>query len=335
MANITWDAATKTSGITLSADALTATTTVSTTNWVIGPTGQAAGKFYFEITLNGAGLPFQIGLTKPAASYSSSAYFQNNGVVLNVGSTTESVTIAGLSVVSTSAYGAVSPALAAGSIVCVAVDFAAQLIWFRAGVTANWNGTTNGNPATGTGGFSFAALGAKGISLVPCLLTSSAQSDTANFGDSAFSGAVPTGFTSGWPTGGADNALVTQVSAEVWRVAPSDARFTYVGVEVWRSVQIGATPGSGTITFTGGTPISTVDAISLPGTGTITFTGGTPVSRVDMISSPGSGAITFTGSSAAPLTQSEVTSGSIVFAGQPVASVVEAFGSETYVCVMQ
>lgn len=88
----------------------------------------------------------------------------------------------------------------AGQTVCVAVDFSAALIWFRQGAAGNWNGNASNNPATAVGGISFTAIGvtAGTTSVYPvgCFgVTNDAL--TANFGDSAFVGAVPAGFTAG------------------------------------------------------------------------------------------------------------------------------------------
>jgi len=85
-----------------------------------------------------------------------------------------------------------------GNVIGIAVDLTANLIWCRIAPAGNWNGSGTANPATGVGGFSIAALTKP---LVPTFYLSSAtgQALTANFGASAFSGAVPAGFTSGWP----------------------------------------------------------------------------------------------------------------------------------------
>lgn len=234
MANITWDSTTKSAGATLSPGNLTTTMAIST-QYVLGTTGQTTGKYYFEVTFGGAGLPNAVGLIKPGAVPGSTSELPAAVNFQLISTTTAAVTVAGTTLITTTAYGTTAT-MAAGTVLCCAVDFDNQRIWFRVGPTANWNGTVAGNPATNTGGVSLALLGANGISLVPYLKTATAQSDTANFGDTAFSGTVPSGFTSGFPTGGASNALITQVGAEVWRAAPSNAQFTQIGAEVWRSV---------------------------------------------------------------------------------------------------
>lgn len=89
--------------------------------------------------------------------------------------------------------------ISSGAAIDVAVDFAAKLIWYRIAPAGNWNGSGTANPATGAGGLSIAAIATGPL----YALFSGGTSDkiTANFGDSAFSGAVPSGFTAGFPAG--------------------------------------------------------------------------------------------------------------------------------------
>jgi hypothetical protein len=85
-----------------------------------------------------------------------------------------------------------------GSIVGMAIDFTAALIWFRVTPSGNWNLSGTANPATGVGGLSISSIAGP---LFP-MFTSANTGDgaVANFGGSAFNGAVPSGFTSGWPS---------------------------------------------------------------------------------------------------------------------------------------
>lgn len=76
-------------------------------------------------------------------------------------------------------------------IVDMAVDIGAQLIWFRTN-GGDWNGNPANNPATGTGGASFAGIGAGPYFATICL--NSGRVGTANFGASAYSFAAPSGF---------------------------------------------------------------------------------------------------------------------------------------------
>ena len=90
-------------------------------------------------------------------------------------------------------------AISQGSIICAAVDFTAQLIWFRQGAAGNWNGSGTANPATAAGGLSITSIAG---ALFAMMAGQSSDKVTANFGDSAFTGTVPSGFTAGFPAGG-------------------------------------------------------------------------------------------------------------------------------------
>lgn len=111
-----------------------------------------------------------------------------------------------------SSLGAVSNTTTVG----IAVDLDNDLIWFKALPSGNWNGSGTADPATGVGGISISNYSAKRVS--PCVGfggTSGASGDnlTANFGATAFSGSVPSGF-GGWParTGGAEWLTALDVS---------------------------------------------------------------------------------------------------------------------------
>lgn len=81
---------------------------------------------------------------------------------------------------------------ASGDIIGIAVDLAADLIWFRVCPSGNWNNSGTANPATGVGGFSitgvpgarFPFAGAQAIN----------DRITGNFGAAGYSGAAPAGF---------------------------------------------------------------------------------------------------------------------------------------------
>lgn len=79
----------------------------------------------------------------------------------------------------------------------IAVDFGGKLFWARSD-NGHWNGSTTANPATGTGGISFASLN-------PGPYYPSFDGDqpgeqvTANFGQHPFTYPVPAGFVAGFP----------------------------------------------------------------------------------------------------------------------------------------
>jgi hypothetical protein len=127
--------------------------------------------------------------------------------------------------------------IANGTVVCIAVDTDARLVWFRLGAAGNWNTVASNNPATGVGGVSL-SIG-RGIPIYPSVvLVSSGDQITANFGDTAFVGAVPSGYTSGFTAGASvpTNAIASQALAEHWLTTDPDARITQVVAEHWASV---------------------------------------------------------------------------------------------------
>jgi hypothetical protein len=88
-----------------------------------------------------------------------------------------------------------------GDTVCVAVDLAAKLIWFKVihlGTAGNWNNSGTANPATGVGGASLGGL-AGGPWYPAVSHWFNTDNVTANFGGGAYAivtagGAVPSGF---------------------------------------------------------------------------------------------------------------------------------------------
>lgn len=125
-----------------------------------------------------------------------------------------------------------------GSVLCCAIDLDARLVWFRLGAAGNWNANAAYNPATGAGGVSVVAVGlGQGIDVYPfAYLGSSTNSITANFGASAFTGSVPSGYTSGWDDSVAveTSVVATQVGTETWASNPNPAmQLTQVGTEIW------------------------------------------------------------------------------------------------------
>lgn len=338
MTNVTWDSGYQT-GITLSG--LIATATAA--GGVRAISGQASGKYYFEITINTLSGLTSIGLLPSSVPNNSSGTgLQTTGYAgLRVGNNQTYIngTLVGTSL----------GTAAAGTVVCLAVDFDNQRIWCRYGAAGNWNGSASNSPTVPSTGASFAAFAHIGVSLLPFVAFSGAGGKvTANFGDTAFTGAVPAGFTSGVPTGGATNALftqigaeawvnnpsvarITQVGAEVWVNNPSAARVTQIGVEVWQSTAGAVAPAPGALTFTGFAPIlpvfatpdagainftgfaPTSDLTSAPGVGAALFTGFAPT--VGLASAPPSGALTFTGFVPSSVLTSALSAGALVFTG--------------------
>jgi hypothetical protein len=201
MANTTFNPSDKTSSVTLSGGNLIANS-ISTSQGVRAIDWQITGKFYFEYTYDSGASPL-FGLSSRSTnvdfSGGSQCYVRNSGLIF----------------VNEISTGISLGSIATTNIVCIAVDLSARLVWFRKQAAGLWNNNASANPATGVGGIAI-TLGL-GIPAAPHVGLPVAQV-TANFGDTAFSGAVPSGFTAGFTAGASipTNALATQVALEMW-----------------------------------------------------------------------------------------------------------------------
>ena len=232
MANTVWNGSDKTASVTLTGSNLIATSVG--TGAVRAVDRQVTGKYYWEVTLTTADPSYGTGIANPnavlgtlyaaptgaAIVYASGQIWANN---VNTGLTLGS--------------------LAAGGIVlCLAVDTDARRFWARSGAAGNWNGNVANNPATGVGGVDIAAVGGYAIPFYPAACFSTAtHAVTANFGDTAFVGAVPSGYTSGFTAGASvpTNAIASQALAEHWLTTNPQAQITQVVLEHWMSVAEG------------------------------------------------------------------------------------------------
>jgi hypothetical protein len=191
-AGVTWDPATVLE-TTLSNGNLTATHATANANTGARATvTKTGGKYYFEITRTSGIASTCLGLVTAAGTY---------GNVLAGTNCTIAFSSSGNISSNNAASGKNIGAIAAGNVVGVAVDLTARKAWFRKGAAGNWNGLVIGseNPDTGLGGVVMAPT----VGFMPVVGfgpgTAGADVYTANFGASAFIGAVPSGFTSGWP----------------------------------------------------------------------------------------------------------------------------------------
>jgi hypothetical protein len=216
MVNSTWNPSDKSVGITLSGGDLTAKETATTflNNNVRAAHSQLTGKYYWEYTCttfthaNAA-----IGFTSNATDLNSTLLSgtTNTCVLSKAGAIwVNGANIGGI------AFGTV----ANGTVVGIAIDLTAKLVWFRLGASGQWNMSGTANPATGTGGVSVSAIT---VAVFPVISVRTLNDQIiANFGDTAFTGAVPSGFTSGFPTlppGPAGRAKVWTGSAWVTKPA--------------------------------------------------------------------------------------------------------------------
>lgn len=190
---VTLDPATV-AAVTLSGGNLVATSTGTSSPdqgaRVADAAAKTTGKYYFECvtTLGTSGINIGVGVATIASTYTGMGNSGTTGVIVfHAGNIYSNGSFTGLNT------GTLSTT-------CSAVDFDNRRAWFRGTAAGNWNGSGTANPATNTGGVVVPA----GM-LAPILTFGgtggfSGNIRTLNFGASAFSGAVPAGFTSGWPT---------------------------------------------------------------------------------------------------------------------------------------
>jgi hypothetical protein len=231
MVNTTWSATDKTANLTLTGGNLIATSSSAGTNQVRAAHCQYLGKFYWECTFNTVAGTNSGPALYSALSLSSIA----TGFAVGAATGTCGFTKGGVVYLDGSATGTDVGALVNGSLACIAVDLTARLAWFRIGAAGLWNNSASGDPATGTVGISILSLG-NGIPVYPavCLAGLNEQA-TAKFGDTAFTGTVPSGFTAGWTTAAAvvTNDLVTQSALEHFYATNPDNQTTQTALEMW------------------------------------------------------------------------------------------------------
>lgn len=191
---------TDSTAVTISGGGLTATNTgtTSTDQGARSHTTKNAGKFYFEVTLTTLLSGDNVGVG--VATHDSS--FTNIGN----NATTGSMMYPNFGGGAVYANGSQVPAAAlgarlSGDVIGIAVDCDNDKIWFKKvnGTPTNWNGSLNGDPASGTGSVTLTSTAIEPICAFGGGAGNSGNSFDFNFGDSAFTGSLPSGFTSGWP----------------------------------------------------------------------------------------------------------------------------------------
>jgi len=231
----TWSTTDKSAGVTLSGGNLVATFT-GASQGVRAIDRVYTGKYYWEATFT---TPINLGIgiclgdsSLGLLSFSNAA---NTSVIVSAG--------AGLVLVFGGTVGITLGAFAAGAVACFALDASADLIWFRNGAAGNWNASASANPATGVGGLNIGTLsglsGGGAVGFYPCASGGGGSGvATANFGATGFTGAVPAGFTSGFPSGTTlvNSAVVSQAAVEHWGPGAPVAQVTQTGLEVWGAI---------------------------------------------------------------------------------------------------
>ncbi len=242
MAASTWSTTDKSASLNLTGGNLIATSG-SGAQGARGAHPKRTGKYYVEYTSTttqnaGSMVGFATAATPLATGQAASA-------IQFAANTTRAYDYFGNTSVSGTAGG-----FTTGSVVCCAIDLDAALVWFRTGAAGTWNGNAANNPATGVGGLNISATGlGRGIDAYPYVLAGqTSNSITANFGASAFTGAVPAGFTAGWDDGVSivTNMVATQTVMEQWGSGVPEMWATQVLIEHWASVaDATVVPGGG------------------------------------------------------------------------------------------
>jgi hypothetical protein len=194
--NTTFNPADKEGHITLSGGNLTALGTAGWTGICRAVDGVSSGKFYFEFTFNAtqasSGVGVAIGTLPVTTTFGDVVVgycgVVRSGLVYVDGGTTYTVGgVAGSNI----NFGTIS----SGTVICVVIDVPNKLMWIRLGAAGNWNNNASRNPATGVGGVSIPNV----TTAFPTVCFGGADTLIANFGSSAFTGSVPSGFTAGFP----------------------------------------------------------------------------------------------------------------------------------------
>jgi hypothetical protein len=110
----------------------------------------------------------------------------------------------------------------------MALDLDNKKVWFRPN-GGNWNGSGTADPATNTGGWDISALNPNAGMFAAVSIGTTSASATANFGASAFSRSVPSGFA-GWSDIASDGVNVALDSAFAKSgIASGVGSFTFTG----------------------------------------------------------------------------------------------------------
>lgn len=191
MANTTLSSIDKSSGITLSNGNLTATGAANANHAVRGIDGQQDGAFYWEVNIGAQWGTSKVGvaalgavLTTLDGDWLDAWLWQSSGSQKLDGS--NSGTIATYTT-SNNLQFALKMNPGAGT----------YLIWARVN-GGNWNNDPTADPATGVNGKDISSIARAGLYPVADIVTTG-DVCTFNFGDTAFTGTVPSGFTAGWP----------------------------------------------------------------------------------------------------------------------------------------
>lgn len=179
MAYATWNPADKHANITLTSGSLVATATADGWKSVRSTIGKSSGKWYWEVTMDAINdIMVDVGLASvPVSSYAGNdsdgyGYYNTDGNKYNSGANV--------------AYGATYTT----DIIGVALDMDNGKVWW----SKNGSWQASGDPGAGT---NEAYSGLTGTMYAMLSIYTNTNKTTANFGASAFTYSVPTGFTAG------------------------------------------------------------------------------------------------------------------------------------------
>ena len=199
-ATAVWNGSDKTANITLSGSNLVATTTTNSQAGLRSTQGKSTGKKHFELLVQlNAGGTVVLGMANASFTLNNGGGLgaDANGVGGYPSAGTAHIYLNGSSIGSILTFGMAQPVW-----IAVEVDLGGNLIWFAPIGGGFWNGNPSADPATGVGGIDLSAL--SGTAMGPIAVLDGATSDSLsfNFGQSAFTGTPPTGYTHGWPGSG-------------------------------------------------------------------------------------------------------------------------------------
>jgi len=182
----TWNATDKSANITLAGGNLSASCTNTSDGGVRSTLSKTGKKVYFESAWGtSSGGDNGHGIATGAASFASLAPNGTGGVIAFIGSGNiyYNGSLAGISLGSL-----------ASVTTCFAVDLINKRFWARK-AGGPWNNNAGFDPATNTGGIDISTLFASAPAFAAATFNSTTGTATINYGATAFTQAIPAGFT--------------------------------------------------------------------------------------------------------------------------------------------
>ncbi|HEV2100665.1 MAG TPA: hypothetical protein VGR45_17300 [Stellaceae bacterium] len=208
---------------------LSGTPQVTATSGTASATGarsadfESGGLYYFECTATTVG-----------SASDAIGFINQSGSLTSSTSTNKLQWARGGAVAANGTTIGTAAAFASGNLLCFAIDLDLQQIWVRVGAAGNWNNSATADPVARLGGFSWSAHPVGPIAPM-CQFNSNGDAATFNFGASAFTGSVPSGYTSGWPTA-ATEMVASELGIEEWEQPAPALDVSELGIELWRTV---------------------------------------------------------------------------------------------------